>query len=77
MLDEIEAKTTEHDYLIGDNVTIADIQIYNEILDSKLLIGYDLSNHPNTVKWMERIEADPVIQEINEDMHESMKHISR
>ena len=28
VFDEIEAKTTEHDYLIWDNVTIADIQIY-------------------------------------------------
>ena len=77
VLDEIEQMTSSHDYLVDDNLSIADIQIYNEILDSKLLIGYDLSKHPNTVSWMDRIESDPVVQEINEEMRESMKNIQR
>ena len=47
-----------HDYLAGDHVTIADIDLYG-VAALAHQGDYDVSVHPHVVSWMKRIEALP------------------
>ena len=72
VLDEIEAMTGKHHFLASDNMSIADVQIYNELILCKALIGFDLDKYPNTQKWTERIDEDTIIQDLNQEMNKRL-----
>ena len=62
----LEGKT----YLTGDNFTIGDLQIYNEVLNVRILMKLSLDEYPNIQRWNSKIEEDPIVAEINKELYE-------
>ena len=54
----MDARLRNHDYLVGDNYTTADISLYayTHVANEG---GFDLSHYPAINQWMKRIESDP------------------
>jgi len=55
-LDVMETRLKDHDYLVGDTYSIADIALYayTHVAHEG---GYDLSDYPGLNKWMKRIQS--------------------
>ena len=53
----------ERDYLSGDEISIADISVFNEILQLKYL-DYDLTKYPKIMAWYDRINSLEEVQKI-------------
>eukprot|EP00343_Euplotes_focardii_P008022 CAMPEP_0205819592 /NCGR_PEP_ID=MMETSP0206-20130828/2035_1 /ASSEMBLY_ACC=CAM_ASM_000279 /TAXON_ID=36767 /ORGANISM="Euplotes focardii, Strain TN1" /LENGTH=222 /DNA_ID=CAMNT_0053113377 /DNA_START=22 /DNA_END=690 /DNA_ORIENTATION=- len=68
IIDEIEARTGENDFLINDKMSIADVQVYNEVTLANTLLQFGFDKYPNTEKWVERMVADPIIKELDAEM---------
>ena len=72
---EMNEILSNHLYLANDNLTIADVQIYNEVYQNYSRFNYDLSEYPNVKDWISRMEEDSVIQELNELMKKRMEEM--
>ncbi|TQV72248.1 glutathione S-transferase family protein [Aliikangiella marina] len=54
----MDARLESHDYLVGDQYTIADISLYayTHVAEEG---GFDLSHYPAIAAWFKRIESHP------------------
>ena len=64
-LQMIEDMLSENIYLTGDMMTIADVQIFNEVYNAVNFGLVTLEEYTHITQWMEKIMQDPVIQEID------------
>ena len=71
-LSYIESSLGDNDYLTGENLTIGDVQVYNEVFETKTVLDLSYEEYPKILAWIERIGEDPVIQELNEAMKERL-----
>lgn len=57
-LDAMEGHLKDHDYLVGDDYTIADIALYayTQVAEDG---GFDLSGYPGITVWLARVAAQP------------------
>ena len=69
VLDELEELTGKHQFLTGEHMSIADVHIFNELILCKTVIGFDLDKYPNTQKWADRVQEDPIVQALVEEMN--------
>jgi glutathione S-transferase len=58
-LDVMETRLDNHDYFVGDRLTLADICLvaYSRVAHEG---GFDLSSYPNIRRWIASVEADLV-----------------
>lgn len=54
----------DNKYLCGDEMTIADLSAFCELTQLRM-INYDFSGYAVLSKWLERMLADPVIQDVH------------
>jgi glutathione S-transferase len=54
----MESCLSESSFLVGENLTIADISLYayTHVADEA---GFDLKEHPSILRWIARVEATP------------------
>ena len=57
-------------YLAGDDFSVADIQIFNEIYQAIFcqLIEIDSDKFVHLAKWYDAIYNDPIVQEIDQEV---------
>ena len=65
---ELDGILSNHAFLANDNLSIADVQIYNEFVLVQAVFKLEITDYPNLEKWKARMEEDTVIQELNELM---------
>lgn len=69
----IEKKLSGKAYLTGDYLTIADVQVYNEVLECKTILEYDISAYPNVQNWINNVGSDCVVKELDEMFYARLK----
>ena len=72
---EIDEILSHHAFLANDNLTIADVQIYNEIILNQAFFKYEFTDYPNLIKWKAKMEEDPVLQEMTELMFKRLEEL--
>lgn len=73
--EEINTKLEGHKFLCGDELTIADLQVYNEVLNATAIGRFALDSHPNLQQWKIEVEKDPIVQSINAQVYETLAKI--
>ncbi|CAI2380578.1 unnamed protein product [Moneuplotes crassus] len=66
----IEAAVTDKSYLTGENLTIADVYLYNEVLEGQKFIELEVKG--KTKEWFERVEEDETVKEITDSFLEAL-----
>lgn len=72
-LAELNGYLADHSFLVGEYITIADIQIYNEVLNFINLSGVAIDEYKRLSKWKENIETDLTISEIKVQFDERLE----
>jgi glutathione S-transferase len=60
----LESHLAGHDYLVGNQLTLADLAIA-PVLDYAELCKYPMANYPNTKRWLGRMREQPVFANSN------------
>lgn len=71
-LNTVEHALANQSYLTGDNLTIADVQLYNEINETKILLDLNFNEHINTKGWLVRMSQDDVIKKTDETLQKRL-----
>ena len=71
----IEDALDGHSYLTGDDLSIADIQLYNEITLNQMMLKLDYEDYPNIKAWVERIGSDEFVKECDEALHQRLEEM--
>jgi glutathione S-transferase len=77
VFDELDKKLEGQSFLIGDNISIADIRIYNGILNSTALARFPIDKFENLCRWMSDIESDPTLSEINDEFMQAVAKLAK
>ena len=64
----IESQLGDKSYLTGDNLTIGDVQVYNEVFETKVVLDLTYEEYPKILAWLERVGTDEEIIELNKAM---------
>ena len=62
----IDTELGDKPYLTGDNFTICDVQVYNEVIEVKTILELDLSEYESLTAWMETLKKDSIIKDLDE-----------
>ncbi|XP_055373209.1 glutathione S-transferase 1-like [Condylostylus longicornis] len=73
--DIMEGFLKEHDYLCGDDLTIADFCCIATITSVNEVAPMDSSKYPKVVAWMERLSKLPYYKESNQDGADELKSL--
>ncbi|XP_017079188.1 glutathione S-transferase 1 [Drosophila eugracilis] len=63
--DFVEAFLDDHDYMAGDQLTIADFSIVSTITSIGVFLELDLAKYPRIAAWLERLKELPYYEEAN------------
>uniref|UniRef100_A0A6P4FC78 Glutathione S-transferase 1 n=1 Tax=Drosophila rhopaloa TaxID=1041015 RepID=A0A6P4FC78_DRORH len=63
--DFVEAFLDDHDYLAGDQLTIADFSIVSTITSIGVFLELDLAKYPRIAAWLDRLRELPYYEEAN------------
>ena len=77
VLEELNSSLEGKSFLTGDNFTVGDLQIYNEVLNARFALNITLDEYPNIQRWNSKIEEDPVIVEINKELYDLFNKIKQ
>ena len=72
-LDHLEHFLKDRSYLAGDDFTIGDVQVYNEVYQSKVILELEFDKHPNVTAWMERVASDELVKELDQAFHKRVE----
>mmetsp|Transcript_6013 Transcript_6013/g.5180 ORF Transcript_6013/g.5180 Transcript_6013/m.5180 type:complete len:88 (-) Transcript_6013:21-284(-) len=72
---DINYRIKKQGFLTGDEKTIADIHIYNEVINVAYHLGLDLQKYPNLYQWYTTMGDDEILQNLNKEMEQSFKDI--
>ena len=67
-LKQMEDRLTKHKYLCGDEISIADISAFCEVMDTKLSPDIDISKYNHVVAWMNRMLLIPAVKKVHEPL---------
>lgn len=74
--DILEAFLATDPFLVGQNLTIADISVALTVLMIDIFAPLNTEKHPKTLAWLKRVrETVPVFDEINAEKLEEFKQI--
>lgn len=59
----LNAHLNGREYMVGDRFSTADINVYSSVMGVKF-VNYDVSEYPNIVAWMARLETRPAMQKV-------------
>ncbi|UXU74750.1 MULTISPECIES: glutathione S-transferase family protein [unclassified Paracoccus (in: a-proteobacteria)] len=59
LLQIMENRLRDHDWLVGDAISLADVCLYGYTHSAERLGGYDLGRYPGITAWLARIAAQP------------------
>ena len=65
---DINTLSPDTEYLTGDNMTLADLQVYNEVKNWTHHFELDLEEYPWIKKWWDRMHSDALIAELDDKM---------
>ena len=65
-LTHLDNQLSKTEYVAGDNLSIADVQIFFELYLTMIAIKLDLSKFVNIERWIKKVMEDPIIQELAE-----------
>ena len=68
----VENQLSETEWLAGDEFSLADVYIYNELQTAVFILQMDLKDFPKVSAWMETLEKDEIIAKIKTEAAESM-----
>ena len=71
-MEYLDSQLKSSKYLTGSTQTIADVQVFNEVFESKTILKLDLSKYSNVTKWLKRIEKDKKLTNLNEELMERL-----
>lgn len=60
-------KLLKDEFLVGNNLTLADISCCIDLLTLDRLVAIDKNKYPKLAAWMERVSSIPNFHEINDD----------
>ena len=60
-------------YLVGDQISIADIQVFYELTTGFFMLGRKLAEWPNVVAWVDRMKSEKILTELNMEAIPLMK----
>jgi len=63
-IETVEAAVTDKPYLTGDELTIADVYLYTEIIEGHHLLNTHLGE--KTKEWTDRVNEDEVVKELTD-----------
>eukprot|EP00344_Euplotes_crassus_P003489 CAMPEP_0196998326 /NCGR_PEP_ID=MMETSP1380-20130617/3746_1 /TAXON_ID=5936 /ORGANISM="Euplotes crassus, Strain CT5" /LENGTH=205 /DNA_ID=CAMNT_0042414863 /DNA_START=30 /DNA_END=648 /DNA_ORIENTATION=- len=69
----IESNLEGKSYLTGENLTVGDVQVYNEVFETKTVLSLTYEEYPNILAWLERVGEDEEIKALNEAMHKRLE----
>mmetsp|Transcript_7160 Transcript_7160/g.8064 ORF Transcript_7160/g.8064 Transcript_7160/m.8064 type:complete len:222 (+) Transcript_7160:1-666(+) len=75
-LSHLETSLGDKSYLTGDNLSIGDVFVYNELYESKVVLEFDLEKYPKVAAWVGRIEEDEHIKTLNEGLLKRLAEVS-
>ena len=75
-LTTLESWLSAHPYLVGDEITIADISAVCELAQSRL-IDYDLSQFPKVLQWFEGVYALEGVKKGHEVLEKMVKKYAK
>ena len=62
---QLETLLTGKAFLTGNQVTVADIPIYCELITDLKLLNLSAASYPNVNSWILRIEKIPAVQKVS------------
>ena len=62
-------------FLAGDKKSIADIQVYNEVINVAYHLELDLKKYSNVNKWVNTMQEDRILTDLDEEMKQSFRDI--
>ena len=71
-LEHLENQLAKTEYVSGDSISAADVQIFFEIYITMLAIKLDLSKFASINKWIQKVMEDPIIKELTEQSIKSL-----
>lgn len=71
-LAHFESLVTDHDYVAGEKFTIADIQLYNEVINWEAFTGLKVEGYEHIDAWRKRIGEDEVQAKLDKEFWEAL-----
>ena len=62
LFDVLESRLKDHDWLVGDKYTLADIASYSWVRAAPLILDLPLDSWSGLAKWAKKIEDRPAVQ---------------
>lgn len=62
----VEAFLQGHDYLVGNQLTIADLSAVTSVTSLDILVPIDANKFPNVAAWIKRLEALPYYSKVQD-----------
>lgn len=77
VLARLDADLADKEYLCGEQLSAADVVIYNEITTVVYVKSENVSRstYPNLFPWLERLSEVPQIEKATEHLSEYLKHL--
>mmetsp|Transcript_15457 Transcript_15457/g.13495 ORF Transcript_15457/g.13495 Transcript_15457/m.13495 type:complete len:116 (-) Transcript_15457:50-397(-) len=64
----------DQDYLAGGELSIGDVQVYNELYEAIIMCQLDLDKYTNVAAWVERVGKDQNIKNLDEQFLARLKN---
>ena len=71
-LKDLDGNLDGKSFLTGDDMTIADIQIYFEIVNVSTILQLGLNEYPNILTWRAKIAEDPTVSKLDAEFFEEI-----
>ena len=68
----LDETVKEKGFLAGSEMTIADVQVYNEVTNVVTILALDLNEYPNLLEWRQKVHDDQVIAELDTKFYETV-----
>ena len=65
-LDFMESQLKKQKYLGGSNLTIADVQVFNEVFESHHFLQFDLAKYSSVKAWFDTVGEEETVKDLCE-----------
>jgi DNA phosphorothioation-dependent restriction protein DptG len=68
---DLDNHLAESKFLAGETMTIADVQVYNEVLSVTSFLRLKIDEYAHLHEWRDMVSKDPSISQIDKEFHEA------